>query len=51
MRKIVKTMKLATDINTNFWKKYKTKEDWLKAKKEFDKGMKILTKRWFELWD
>jgi hypothetical protein len=46
---IIKTMKLSRDINNSL--KYANKEEWKKAQKEFRKGMSVLTKRWFELWD
>lgn len=49
LKEIVKAMQLAIKINKE--NIYCSKEEWNKAKKEFDKGMKLLTKRWFELWD
>ena len=49
LKTIVKVMRLAVKINEEHC--YCSKEKWNKAKKEFDNGMKILTKRWFELWD
>ena len=49
LKEIVKAMQLAIKINEE--NIYCSKEAWNKAKKEFNKGMKLLTKRWFELWD
>jgi len=48
-KEIVKTMKLAIKVNEK--NIYYSKEKYDEMKKEFDRGMKILAKRWFEMWD
>lgn len=46
LQEIVSTMKLARQINETYHKDLYTEK-----KKQFKKGMTVLTKRWFELWD
>jgi hypothetical protein len=50
LRTIIKTMKLAQKITCSY-RVYYSKEEWQTTMKEFRKGMKALTRRFFQLWD